>query len=482
MGKKGMFKHINLQKEVLSELDEYVKPVKKQEISGKGKPYTRYHVVSDKPGIEGKKEIGKIALKLKRLGIGFNGNVKDPLFVWKNDFETHADAIYNALNQINQELEGEEGQTGDPAALQTELQGMIEDVKAAKINPKTKSELEISLQKVVQEIGDATNEGRVQQLMNKIFDFSKKFHNYTAENLLYIYAQDPNATQVAGPNRWRDDFKRKVIDPRKTITINCGNNYYNLPNGKEVEYTPAQQRKDDEYMYKVQKRVMRANPNEIKDIEYRRSSKKRLELHPCVVYDVANTTGQALPDKDAGKIDFMNASDDNETANKLFAIAKNSLESEGISVTQDPATASERGWSRGGHINVSSNITGTEALSVIIAEWASDLLHHETGKFYQASEKYFREKGGDDLTPQHIEQIKRVQAQAVGATLCDHYGLPTYFHPTRMALLNAQGGLDSEEIIKENMTTISGVALHILRVIEADSDEFNSEPEQQQQQ
>lgn len=46
-----------------------------------------------------------------------------------------------------------------------------------------------------------------------------KFHHYSLRNINLIYAQDPQATQVAGFKQWQKDFKRQVTKGAKAIRI-----------------------------------------------------------------------------------------------------------------------------------------------------------------------------------------------------------------------------------------------------------------------
>ena len=46
-----------------------------------------------------------------------------------------------------------------------------------------------------------------------------KFHNYSLNNIMLIYMQKPDASLVAGFNRWRDQFQRHVLKGEKGIKI-----------------------------------------------------------------------------------------------------------------------------------------------------------------------------------------------------------------------------------------------------------------------
>lgn len=217
----------------------------------------------------------------------------------------------------------------------------------------------------------------------------------------------------------------------------------------------------------------RANSNREAQIAMRRNV-HRIDFDACPVYDISDTVGADLPPETQGNWTAqINTNNDNSAvANTIFGIAKKSLEANGIQVTHNPATAGEAGWNRRGQINVSSDVTGTYAASTIFKEWAGDLLHQENGKFYDKTLKYFEEKG--QLNSAQMQQVKIVQESAVAATICNHFGLPTDEHPTYMALLKAQGGLDSTQLIKENVSTISAVSSYIVKEIRKHENELNA--------
>lgn len=53
----------------------------------------------------------------------------------------------------------------------------------------------------------------------KYLTVMSKFHNYSLNNTLLIYLQNPNATAVAGFNKWKKDFHRTVKKGEKSIRI-----------------------------------------------------------------------------------------------------------------------------------------------------------------------------------------------------------------------------------------------------------------------
>lgn len=66
-----------------------------------------------------------------------------------------------------------------------------------------------------QQILKLTDSDRFKQYLNTL----AKFHHYSARNIDLIYAQNPQATQVAGFKQWQTDFNRTVNKGAKSIRI-----------------------------------------------------------------------------------------------------------------------------------------------------------------------------------------------------------------------------------------------------------------------
>ena len=58
-----------------------------------------------------------------------------------------------------------------------------------------------------------------------------RFHRYSVNNTMLIYMQRPDATHVAGFNKWRDQFGRNVLKGEKGIRIIAPTPYLHLSDG-----------------------------------------------------------------------------------------------------------------------------------------------------------------------------------------------------------------------------------------------------------
>lgn len=465
MGKQGLNEYINLHPEELT--------AKKS-----GKKYKAYIATSDTPNEIIRKN--KIGLELEKLGFIWNVN-KYQLFA-----NTTSDEVLDKLKELNVGLK--DSDTGEQVGELDDFQNQIEEIRQAvhnaQIPVQTKTQLEADLEKFIKQIASATDQ-QADAIFNQYLTFTNNLlWEYSDENKLLIYAQKPDSTKIASKSDWLNKFGRKVTHPRETaITINCGNKmYYTNPDAapgqrREAEYKKEQQLQDREYVYKVRNGAQ-PNPAYEKQMK-KRQAFHRINFEPCPVFDISDTVivderkANRAMETSSDWVGQVNTNNDNSAvATTVFEIAKRSLIANGIQVTQNPSTAGEASWSRRGQINVSDDVTGTYAVSTILKEWAGDLLHQEGGEFYSQSRKYLEDKG--NLSQAHIMQIERVQESTVAAAISNHLGLPTNEHPTYMALLKAQGGLDSGQLIKENVSTITAVSNYILKELKRHEGELNA--------
>lgn len=105
-----------------------------------------------------------------------------------------------------------------------------------------------------------------------------RFHKYSVNNTMLIYMQKPDATLVAGFNKWRDQFERKVMKGEKGIKIIAP-----TPFKKKIE----QEKRDPDTnlpMLDADGKVI----TEEKEI-------KIPMFKPVTVFDVSQTDGKPLP-------------------------------------------------------------------------------------------------------------------------------------------------------------------------------------------
>ena len=100
---------------------------------------------------------------------------------------------------------------------------MPDDIENTGLPPGTKDAAPASPKEKLKEITDGIEKG-IRELFasDQYADYLKtmsRFHNYSLNNIMLIYMQKPNATMVAGFDKWKNQFGRHVNKGEKAIKI-----------------------------------------------------------------------------------------------------------------------------------------------------------------------------------------------------------------------------------------------------------------------
>ena len=106
-----------------------------------------------------------------------------------------------------------------------------------------------------------------------------RFHKYSVNNTMLIYMQRPDATHVAGFNKWRDQFGRSVKKGEKGIKI--------------IAPTPFKKKVEQQKLDPDTKLPLR---DENGDIITEEKTVQIPMYKPVVVFDVQQTAGKPLPE------------------------------------------------------------------------------------------------------------------------------------------------------------------------------------------
>lgn len=106
-----------------------------------------------------------------------------------------------------------------------------------------------------------------------------RFHRYSVNNTMLIYMQKPDATLVAGYNKWKDQFERHVKKGEHGITI--------------IAPTPYKKKIEEQKLDPDTKAPILDKDGKIVTEE------KEIEIpmfRPVKVFDVSQTDGKPLPE------------------------------------------------------------------------------------------------------------------------------------------------------------------------------------------
>lgn len=215
----------------------------------------------------------------------------------------------------------------------------------------------------LEQLAEALRAGQSDALI-RYLDTLARFHSYSFGNVMLIASQKPDATHVAGFQRWKK-LGRHVRKGEHGIAILAP-----LVSRKKKEQEPDGEDKHDKRVFGF--RVVH-------------------------VFDVSQTDGKPLPEFAAVK---------GEPGEKLQRL-KTHIESLGISLVSDHIPGGALGMSEGGTITVALGLEPAEEFSVLAHEAAHELLHK--GEQRAATTKTIRE----------------TEAEAVAYVVCHAAGLDT---------------------------------------------------------
>lgn len=224
-----------------------------------------------------------------------------------------------------------------------------------------------------------------------------RFHKYSLNNTLLISMQKPDATHVAGFNKWRDGFSRHVKKGEKGIKI--------------IAPTP----------YKIKEQREKLDP-QTKAPLLDASGKVQTEeveiqipmFRVVSVFDISQTEGEPLPTLASnltGNVEqfevFMEAI--KRTAPVPVGIKPLPEDTDGYYHTEDKRIAIREG------------MIEVQTVSATIHEVAHSLLHNkETEKELQAQQG----ENPKPITPKN-RNTEEVEAESISFAVCNYYGIQT---------------------------------------------------------
>lgn len=315
-----------------------------------------------------------------------------------------------------------------------ELISRLEDVAELVASDDTimdEGQIETKITAYIEDLANATDEKAADAAIRRYLTFQSKFHNYSFTNTILILIQRPDATKVAGKTDWKNKHKRYVVAGAKPIWI-----FAPLIRGGKAGEVDTEAGGDTEM-----DRMAQAG---------------RLVGYKAVqVFDIADTKpfdpNAEGPDGN-GNVEtpeWFLSTPPTELTERLFNYVSEVVKQENINLTVSGSKRGERGYSAGGHINMTSEVKGAGEVSTLVHELAHELMHWPKSKFYQ----------GDEL--KRNKAIMELQAESVSYVVMKHYGLPVEHHSTYISLWKG----NKKEILN-NMSTIQKVAKYIILKID----------------
>ena len=224
-----------------------------------------------------------------------------------------------------------------------------------------------------------------------------RFHRYSVNNVTLIHMQMPNATHVAGYNKWRDQFERHVKKGEHGITIIAP-----TPFKKKIE----EQKLDPD----TSAPMLDADGKVI-------TEEKEIEIpmfRPVKVFDVSQTEGKPLPQL---------ASDLTGDVQQFDAFMEALRRASPVPITIEPMKADMDGFFSPAdqRIAIRAGMSEVQTVSAAVHEIAHSKLHN-----------YEKEQEADATGDETREPPKKkdrateeVEAESISYTVCQYYGIQT---------------------------------------------------------
>ena len=215
-----------------------------------------------------------------------------------------------------------------------------------------------------------------------------RFHHYSVNNQVLIHMQKPDATLVAGFNKWKNQFGRNVIKGEHGIKIIAP-----TPVKKKIE----QEKLDPD----TQLPMLDADGKII-------TEEKTIQIpmyKPVTVFDVSQTEGKPLPQL---------AHDLSGNVANYDVFMEALRRSSPVPISVEVMGGGMDGYFDLEHqdIAIRKGMSEVQTVSAVIHEMAHALLHNRT-------------KDTEEKTPEISRSTEEVQAESISYAVCAYYGIAT---------------------------------------------------------
>ena len=257
-----------------------------------------------------------------------------------------------------------------------------------------------------------TNRERLQQItagieqgIKELFESEKymrylsvmsRFHRYSVNNTMLIYMQKPDATLVAGYNKWKNQFERHVKRGEHGITI--------------IAPTPFKKKIEEQKLDPDTKAPMLDAEGKVIMEE------REVEIpmfRPVKVFDVSQTDGKPLPEL---------ASSLSGNVQNYEAFMEALRRSAPVPLSVEPMAANMDGYFSPDQqrIAIRAGMSEVQTVSAAVHEIAHSKLHN----YAKAQEEAAR--AGDKEPPKKKDRnTEEVEAESISYAVCQYFGIQT---------------------------------------------------------
>ena len=223
-----------------------------------------------------------------------------------------------------------------------------------------------------------------------------RFHSYSLNNTLLIAMQKPDATLVAGFNKWRDQFSRHVKKGERGIKI--------------IAPTPYKVKKEQEKIDPVTHAPMLDDHGKVQTEEV----EVKIPMFKVVsVFDLSQTEGEPLP---------ALASDLTGDVNQYKIFMEALKRSSPVPITFENMETGKDGYfsSREQRIALREGMSEVQTVAAAIHEIAHSKLHN-----YETEKQAIKEDEGAPIPTPKDRRTEEVEAESIAFAVCTYYGIKT---------------------------------------------------------
>lgn len=224
-----------------------------------------------------------------------------------------------------------------------------------------------------------------------------RFHRYSVNNVMLIHMQKPDATHVAGFNKWRDNFGRNVRKGEKGIKI--------------IAPTPYKKKIEEAKLDPDTKLpVLDADGNAIME-----EKTIQIPMYKVVsVFDVSQTEGKPLPElaeKLTGNVQEYEA---------FMEALKRSAP---VPIRIEPMGADMDGYFSASEqrIAIREGMSQVQTVSAVVHEIAHSKLHN----YQKEQEQAALENEAAPPVPRKSRETEEIEAESISYAVCAYYGVET---------------------------------------------------------
>lgn len=303
----------------------------------------------------------------------------------------------------------------EPSKADATLEKMHGELEKVITNDKKAQSLVDSIEKMIEEVANSTDEAAKQSFIRNFLDFAGRFYNYSLHNQILIWIQSRGQAQyVAGAKQWEQKFGRSVKDWGKGISILAP-----AKSKKEVDNPTTGEKELRERVYFIARSV------------YDVSATAPIPGHP--------KSFEPISRKDWSK----DSNEDLDEIKGLVGALDSWVKEQGIEVKPEEMEDEKGGYSAGGRIAINDKFKGINMFSTYVHEVAHELLH-------------WKDAEGKRST----RQEKEIDAETTAYIVLRHFGLETKDTSNYLALWRAKG-----DDVRSRRKNIQKAAMEIINGI-----------------